>query len=291
MESIQSKAIKTFARLFKINAVWLKQGRELKILLEKKQKDIGLPSKKMYKNYDIQINEQHEYPVYLVRSQSNPAKKTVLYLSGGGFVLPLSPLHWIFIDNMIKTANVDVIVPLYPLAPDHTMDDIMKYLLNIYQHIVSNQEELIIIGDSAGGTIALSFIQLLKKQQFPFPKQVIAISPLVDFELKNPEIIAVQKLDPITATPALKDIGQWVAGNRALSDVLLSPINGDFAHTTNIAIFSGTADITNPDTRKMIHHSTKNFTYYEYPGMMHIFPLFPLPEAKKANKQILSLLK
>ncbi|GKU82970.1 alpha/beta hydrolase [Niallia sp. NCCP-28] len=291
MESMQSKAIKTLAKIFKINNIWLKQGQELKTLLQKKQEDIGFPTKKMFKNYDIQINVQYKNPIYLLRSELNPAKKTVLYLPGGGFVLPISPLHWSFIDTMIKEANVDVIVPLYPLAPKHTMDDIMRYLLNIYENIVNNQEKLIIMGDSAGGTIALSFIQLLKKQQAVFPKKVIAISPLVDFELKNPEILTVQKLDPISATPALKDIGKWMAGNHSLSDALLSPINGDFAQTTNITIFSGTADITNPDTRKMIQHAPENFNYHEYPDMMHIFPLFPLPEAKKAKKQIIALLK
>ncbi|PKG22850.1 alpha/beta hydrolase [Niallia nealsonii] len=291
MESMQSKAIKTLAKLFKINNIWMKQGQELKNSLHKKQEDIGLPTKKMFKNYNIQINVQYEHPIYLLHSQVNPAKKTVLYLPGGGFVLPISPLHWSFIDNMIKEANVNVIVPLYPLAPNHTINDIMMYLLTIYQNIISNKEELVIMGDSAGGTIALSFIQLLKKQQLPFPKEVIAISPLVDFELKNPEILTVQKLDPISASPALKDIGQWIAGDYSLSDALLSPINGNFAQTTNITIFSGTADITNPDTRKMIDHAPEHFNYYEYPGMMHVFPLFPLPEAKKAKQQILALLK
>lgn len=149
--------------------------------------------------------------MYVLRPREKTSTKTVMYLSGGGFILPISPLHWAFIDNIIESTNVNVVVPLYPLAPKHTIDDVIDYLLNIYENFIGIKEELTIMGDSAGATIALALIQVLKKQNLEFPKQVIGISPLVDFELKNPKIHEIQKRDPITATPALKEIGKWVA--------------------------------------------------------------------------------
>ncbi|CAH0313631.1 Monoterpene epsilon-lactone hydrolase [Peribacillus sp. Bi96] len=291
MTSLQSKLIKLLAKIFKINSVWTKQGSELEILIKKKQCDVAKPSKAMYKKYNIEIHSSFGYPMYTLCSRTKESSKTVMYLPGGGFVLPISSLHWAFIDNLMKNANINVIVPLYPLAPKNNIDDVMNYLLDIYQKIIKNKGELTIMGDSAGATISLAFIQLLKEQELHFPKQVIAISPLVDLELQNPQIEVVQKRDPITAIPALKDIRKSFAGNRSLTDVLLSPMKGDFDQTTNIIVFSGTDDITNPDTREMINQNPSHFQYYEYQGMMHVFPLFPIPEGKRAKRQIESLLK
>lgn len=56
MSSLQSKLLKLFAKSIKVNAIWTKQGPELEKYIQKKQNDIGLPSKNMYKKYDIEMN-------------------------------------------------------------------------------------------------------------------------------------------------------------------------------------------------------------------------------------------
>jgi acetyl esterase/lipase len=58
-------------------------------------------------------------------------------------------------------------------------------------------------------------------------------------------------------------------------------------------LFIGTHEIMCPDSRrfkKMADERDIKIGYYEYPGMIHVWPLFFFPESKKATKQIIDII-
>jgi acetyl esterase/lipase len=72
------------------------------------------------------------------------------------------------------------------------------------------------------------------------------------------------------------------AGDLDVRDPIVSPLFGSFEGLPPIAVFTGTRDLTNPDASRL------PATVYEYPGMVHVWMLFPMPEATRAVAQIAS---
>ncbi|KMT61408.1 alpha/beta hydrolase fold domain-containing protein [Paenilisteria newyorkensis] len=290
--SIQLKMIQTIAKVGKINKLWYLKGSALKTTIAKKQSKIALPSKKLRESCAVTSHQIEGFDLYEVSPKSD-AKNLIIYLAGGGFVLPISSLHWDFIQLLVDETNSKVIVPLYPLAPNHNVDTVMQYLTTIYKNSTQQQqpETITIMGDSAGGNLALAFSIYLKTLGLPQPKQVIAISPVVDLTFSNPDIAAIEAKDYIVGTPALKEIGEWYRGTHTLQSPIISPLFGDFTHTAPRVIFSSTGDLTNPDTRLFAEKNKENTTYYEYPYYPHIFPIYPIPEGEDARRKIISQLK
>lgn len=59
---------------------------------------------------------------------------------------------------------------------------------------VENPQHMTIMGDSAGGQIALSFAQYLKKEtQLPQPGHIVMLSPVLDATFSNPEAKNMKK--------------------------------------------------------------------------------------------------
>ena len=169
-------------------------------------------------------------------------------------------------------------------------------IIPIYKQIISDVklEDIVIMGDSAGGGMSLALAELLKEKNLPQPGNIILISPALDMSLSNPEIHEVEKLDPMLAVPALIDIGKWYGGEKGSKHYLVSPIYGNFEGLGKISLFTGTNDILYPDAKKfktIADEKGIKINYYEYPSMIHIWPLFFFPESKKAREQIIEIIR
>lgn len=169
-------------------------------------------------------------------------------------------------------------------------------IVPIYQQIILDTalEDTIIMGDSSGGGVSLSLVQLLKERNLQQPGNIILISPVLDMTFSNPEIKEVEKLDPISAVPALVEIIKWYGGENNSKNYLISPIYGNFQGIGKISLFIGTHDILYPDAKKFKKIADErgiNINYYEYPSMIHIWPLFFFPESKKAIEEIIKIIR
>jgi len=92
----------------------------------------------------------------------------------------------------------------------------------------------------------------------------------------------------------LQRAGKAYAGDTDPNNYLLSPINGEIDGLGEISIFIGKRDILEADTSKfktITKDKGININYYEYKDMIHVWPLFNLPESKDAIEQIIVLVK
>jgi acetyl esterase/lipase len=297
MESIQSKLLKAVLRIGKVNKMWKLTGNELRKYIEKKQlSDSHEPPKKIISKYNICKKEMEGYCYYMMSPAKGAGKKQILYLHGGGYVYEIMSLHWEFLGRLVDALNCTITIPIYPLAPKHQYQEVFNMIVPIYQQIISHTklEDVVIMGDSVGGGMSLSLAQLLKEKTIPQPGNIILISPTLDMSFTNPEICEVEKLDPISAVPALIDIIKWYGGEKDSKHYLISPLYGGIEGLGKISLFIGTHDILYPDAKKfknMAYEKGININYYEYPAMVHIWPLFFFPESKKATEQIIEIIK
>lgn len=297
MESIQSKIAKFILRIVRFNRMWKLTGERLKENIRKRQlAESPEPPKRLEKRFNIIKKEFNNQFYYVMKPLGNINEKHILFLHGGGYVYEINSLHWNFLEKISKDLGCTVTIPIYPLMPNHHGKEIFEMVVPIYEKIISEvkPENVVIIGDSAGGGISLALAELLKKKNLPQPGNIILISPVLDMSFTNPEIHEVERLDPILSVKSLNEIGVLYGGERGTKDYLVSPIYGDFDGLGKISLFIGTNDILYPDAKRFKNMAAKEgikINYYEYPSMIHVWPLLIFPESKKARGQIIEIIR
>lgn len=183
----------------------------------------------------------------------------ILYFHGGSYVAEATKDHWDFIEKIVNDTGATVLLPDYPLAPKYNYKDVFQMVEPLYEEIIKNvnSDELIIMGDSAGGGLALALEEKAGENNLPMPVKTILISPWLDVRLTNPKIDEVQKQDKQLNKDTLKLAGIAYAGEDGINTYLVNPINGDLSKLKNIVILTGTNDILNPDVQLLKEKAEK----------------------------------
>lgn len=280
----------------------------IKILVKQENPDVYLERKKIEdnSNYILPTKLQQKYKItkvdsylldtYLLKSPSKSDTRQILYLPGGGYVEQPLMWHWRFLYNLSQKLNGTITVPIYPKAPNHQYDEVFENVLPIYKDLLTktSPENIVIMGDSAGGGLSLALSQMLLKEGLPQPGNIVLLSPWLDITLSHPEIESMKKNEPMLNLKLLIESGKTYAGDTDRSNYLLSPINGPLKELGKITLFIGTHEFFLPDARKfkkLAEQEKIDINYFEYPKMNHVFPVLPIPEAKRAMQQIVDILK
>lgn len=292
MASIESKLFHLLLRL--INK---KQFLEMQFAFGKFDfYNSRLPPKRIHKICHVAISTAYGRKVFILSPKSGRSKQHILYLHGGAYVQNFVRQHWTFLSNLVVSTDSVVVAPDYPLAPGHIFTDTFDMLMPLYRDLITEfgLGEFVIMGDSAGGGLALALCQKLKREQVPQPKRIILLSPWLDLTLSNPDIDAIDHLDPFLGIQGLRKAALAYSGGYDLSHYLLSPINGPLAGLGPISIFIGSNDIFVADARKLRMLAAQqgvSILYREYPDMVHVWMLLNFPESRQAQQEIEMLLQ
>lgn len=199
---------------------------------------------------EVSIQEYTGRKVFVVKpKEQNETEYTIIYIHGGSYMAEVTREHWEFIRKIAVDTNATIIVPDYPLAPKYTYKEVFEMMEPLYKDVVEkvDSKDLIVMGDSAGGGLALALEEKLSQEGVSMPEKTILISPWLDVRLNNPEIEEVQKRDKELSKTKLQLAGIAYAGEYGINSYLVNPIDGDLSKLKNITIFTGTNDILNPD--------------------------------------------
>lgn len=243
---------------------------------------------------DVSESEVDGNKVYRLTGKT-PSDMTVLYLHGGAYINDATLYHWKFCDKLAKKTNADVVFPIYPLTPNHTWDETFDMLTELYDEILAeNKGQVVIMGDSAGGGLAVAFCEYLHELGIRQPDKMILFSPWMDISMSNPEIANYEDIDPMLSAYGLVEMGKYWAGDLDLKDYHVSPIYGDITALKNVYLFVGTREILYPDVTKfysMLQEQNIACKLYVGEGMNHVYPVYPIPEAKNVLEQIGEILE
>nr|WP_263313478.1 alpha/beta hydrolase [Mammaliicoccus sp. Marseille-Q6498] len=219
----------------------------------------------------------------------------ILYLHGGAYIYQPSIYHHRFIDEVAQTVGAKVEVPIYPKAPNEIFVRAYELIIDLYRRMIDEYDEVLIIGDSAGGGLAVGLMQLLKEHDIKQPLHAILLSPWVDINMDNAQITeALQERDPMLTVESLKFAGDLWSGHTDKKHHLLSPTYGDLQDLPPMTIFVGTREILLPDIRlfnKKLQSFNNNIAYHEFMNQNHVFPIYPINEAKEAKNIIYKTIK
>lgn len=232
---------------------------------------------------------------YTVLPAHGEPARSVLYVHGGSYVSEISPWHWVMVAHIVDE-GFRVEVPIYGLAPEHTHREAFGFLVAVYRELLAytSPERTVFAGDSAGAGLILALTQSLAEQGLPRPARLLLISPWVDLTMSHPDIPLIEVRDPWLSPVWLSEAARAWAGGDDLDLPALSPVNGPLADLPPVDLYIGTADVFHPDTRRlndMIALAGATSELYEEEGAIHVFPLVPSPEGRRARARILRTLR
>jgi len=114
----------------------------------------------------------------------NPIEgKVLLYIHGGGFISGSCKTHRMHVAKFALGCQLKSLVFDYRLAPDHPFPAALEDCVTAYKWLLGNgykAQDIIVGGESAGGTLTLSLLLALKDQRISMPKASFSISPVTD---------------------------------------------------------------------------------------------------------------
>ena len=218
------------------------------------------------------------------------SRYTVLYIHGGAYTEEILPFHINFCDHLAERLGAYVLIPIYPLAPNHIWSETYDLLVKLYTEMLAEKRNgITIMGDSAGGGLAIAFCQYLKTIGLSQPDHLIGLSPWVDVSMTDNDYEPYRPLDPMLDVPGLQAIGKAWAGDLDVRDPRISPAFGDCHGLPKTLLITGTREILYPDICKFYQKMQQDGCDVELlvgEGMNHVYPLYGLPESKEAIARI-----
>lgn len=261
-----------------------------------RNEDVHNPKGTFFKKHQTRNFEILKSSITEIKS-SKASGHLVLFVHGGAFISGPAKHHWDTVKAIVEQTNHTVWMCNYPKAPEHKISDISKNIDALYATALQEYEsdEISCIGDSVGGTLITALIQRLIHKNSALPIRTILVSPVMDATLSNPEIDAIDVLDPMLSKKGVRSAKKMCADNDDLKSVMISPLYGSFENFPHTILFLAEYDITYPDQKlavqKMIQANV-SLHVIEGKGMPHIWPLLPvMKEAKIALHKIISELQ
>lgn len=241
------------------------------------------------KGIAYRLEEREDGGIFYLNEESG-SDRTVLYLHGGAYVHDFSPFHWRYLKKLIRRTGIEVIAPAYRLTPYGSFRDAFRLIVPLYREYRERHPEkkVILMGDSAGGGLALAVAEHLDKEGTLPPDELILFSPWVDVTMSNPKIKEYEPLDP-WLTVSLRAAGLRFGDGADPNDYRINPIHGDVERIKNVLLITGTNELLYPDTMLLWDKLSSEPSNRLLVGdeMLHVYPLIPIPEAKAATELVI----
>lgn len=249
------------------------------------------PPRRLRGSADVTTEVVQGRDVHVVRRPSAPAgtRPVVVYLHGGAYVNEVVRQHWDFVADLATGLDVEVWVPIYGLAPQHDAAGARALVAELLARLRSEGRACWLAGDSAGAALALVAAQQQLGEPGSTLRGLTLMAPWLDLSMVNPELDAAERDDPWLARAALREVARTWAGGTPLDDGSVSPLFGPVEGLPPTHLLVGTRDLTHPDCRLLaqrLREAGVETTYDEQPGAIHVYPLLPVPEGRRAAEAI-----
>ena len=226
-------------------------------------------------------------------------QKIILMLHGGGFKIELNDFYRRLAEKYSNIfCGATVINADYGRFPEHQLPSQMHDAVKIYLHLLStgvNSSDIVVIGDSAGATLALTSSLWLRDNSFPLPGHIVCFSLWADATSSGESRLTNAYKDPFYGIAKHKKIEDNLHLLRRISKYALnvdrtspyiSPVFGSFEGFPKVTLVCGTAELDESDSDRVFEkmkNENVDVCLKKYEGMCHCFQLFSfLPESKEA---------
>lgn len=250
-------------------------------------------SNRMPKEVEVVPTKVKDMYAEWITPKGAPNEKVILYIHGGGFISGSCLTHRMHVSKFVLGSRIKALLFDYRLAPEHPYpaavnDCVAAYLWLLEQGYLPS--DIVLCGESAGGTLTLATLVALKDQGIPLPGGGVSISPVTDLTCSANSFTTNFKNDIAPLNSWSVWTGYYIGDNDP-GLPWLSPLKADLKGLPPVLLCVGSSEIHLDDTvnfAKKAKEQGTRATLMVWEGMVHAFPIMsPLfPEAKKAMGDI-----
>lgn len=241
----------------------------------------------------IEPVDAHSFRGEWITAPQSSDMRTLLYLPGGGFMLPASTQVPALVARINQQTGTRGLLVHYRLAPEHPFPAGLEDCLAAYRHLIdigTDPKSIVIAGDSAGGGLTLSTLLSLRDDGDPLPAAAVLISPFTDFTFGGDSRRINDRRDPMLSNRGVDRMNPIYLRDTAPDHPLVSPVYADFRGLPPILAHVGSTELLLDDTRRVSRRARAQAVDFrvevwdEVPHVWHLWPF--LPEARKAVASI-----
>lgn len=236
-------------------------------------------------------------PAMVIAPQQTLGEDVVLlHCHGGAYVSGNLLQSRVVASHVASAACLQTYTFTYRLSPAYPYPAQLEDALKVYHYLLDQgykPQNIGVVGESAGGNLALALSLYLKQQGQPLPGCLVLLSPWTDLSLQGDSYTKLAEEDQ-DVTLDLEDIvvaaNQFVGEDPSLLvDPLVSPIHGDFTGFPPTQIQVGTRELLLSDGEalaKVMERDQVDVTLLRWEGMPHVFQIYGFPESRLSMKTV-----
>ena len=193
--------------------------------------------------YAVTISPTQEINGAWYVPEQRKGKAVLLYFHGGGYTFH-GGVSTRFAQMLSHHTGLRLFAPNYRLTPEHTHPAQAEDAMAAWDHLTTEfpAEEIVIIGDSAGGHMALMLLQALKRQGKPQPALCIGLCPWTDIGDRGKSLRKNNSTDLVQGWMALQ-FGRWLDPDQTTGREALSPISYNYRDLAPLYLQAGGREV------------------------------------------------
>jgi epsilon-lactone hydrolase len=220
--------------------------------------------------------------------------KAILYLHGGGFRIGSVTSHRGLIAAIAEASGCRVLAINYRLSPEHRFPAALEDTLAAWRWMCDQglkATNLAVVGDSAGGNLALAMMYGLREQGQPLPAAAALMSPWTDLAATGASYESRAEADPIHQRAMILALAKNYLGEAGdPRDPLASPLYANLSGLPPLLIQVGDRETVREDSTVLAENAKAAAVDVElevWDGMIHVFQMFSeIPQAQQAIDSI-----
>lgn len=235
--------------------------------------------------------------VETVEHKSAKKGKVVFFIHGGAFAFGSAKTHRPAACFLSKRLKAKVYLPQYRTTPEYRFPVPLEDCIKAWEGVVEKHpdEDIILIGDSAGGNLSAALIMYCRDNEIKLPSKLVLMSPWLDLNEDSTSCTINAHEESIFDKEDLQVYASHYLGGRSPEDPLISPLRGD------VKDFPKT--MLQVAKNELLYHDSLNFNEKlkaahvealldEEDALFHSWQLIPdyLPAAKKSLDKVVKFL-
>ena len=248
----------------------------------------------------IEYEPVNDFPMtseWVIPENANK-NKIIFYTHGGGYGMGDLVSSRALIAPIAKKCGMKVFSFEYRLAPESPFPAALEDAVDAYDYLVAcgyKPENIVILGESAGGGLVFSTMLMLRKLDKELPRCAVAISPWTDLTETGHSYIANSNKDPLLSAECLEKLAQAYIGDDSPLNPLISPAYAVYDENyPPILIQVGDKEVLYDDSiavRNALVNSGVNVELEIYSDMWHVFHIWQIEQSDLAVQSIADFIK
>jgi epsilon-lactone hydrolase len=238
-------------------------------------------------------------PVLRVAMPTSCADRHILFLHGGGYVAGSPELYRHLLWRFAAAAAARIAAVAYRLAPENPFPAALDDAAAAWRGLLAeggDRRRMVVMGDSAGGGLALALALRLRDEAERLPAALIAMSPWTDLALTGASLHRNAAADPMMNVAEVPGLAASYLAGADPRAPYASPLYGDPRGLPPTLIQVGGDEILRDDSVRMATRmrATGCAVALEiWPRMPHVWQAFApaMPEARRAIVRIGAFVK